>query len=86
MLDALLDPRTLYAVPTLDAMRADLEAALKGGYRAGYDRLVNFMTADRPNASDTPTRPIPTCGNPAAITALPQPAKIVAAAKRLLGR
>ena len=34
-----------------DVLRADLEAALKGGYKAGYDRLVSFMTKDKPNAS-----------------------------------
>lgn len=32
-------------------MQADLEAALKGGYKAGYDRLIAFMTKDKPNAS-----------------------------------
>jgi uncharacterized protein (DUF885 family) len=36
-----------------DTMRGELEAALKGGYRAGYDRLIAFMTADKPNASTT---------------------------------
>ena len=30
----------------------------------------------RPNASDTPTKPIPSCGKAAASTALPQPAKV----------
>lgn len=38
-----------------DAMRGQLEAALKGGYKAGYDRLVNFMTADKPNAAKVAT-------------------------------
>ena len=33
-------------------MRGELEAALKGGYRTGYDRLIAFMTADRPNAPE----------------------------------
>jgi uncharacterized protein (DUF885 family) len=33
-----------------EAMQGDLETALKTGYRAGYDRLAAFMTADRPNA------------------------------------
>src|SRR6516164_556161 len=35
-----------------------------------------MVTTLRPNARDTPSRPIPTCGNPAAITALPQPANV----------
>lgn len=35
-----------------------------------------MVTTLSPNASDTPTRPMPTWGNPAAITALPQPAKV----------
>src|SRR3954466_9100178 len=35
-----------------------------------------MVTTLSPNANDTPTRPIPTCGKPAAITALPQPAKV----------
>jgi len=30
----------------------------------------------RPKASETPNSPIPTCGKAAAITALPQPAKV----------
>ena len=30
----------------------------------------------KPKASDTPTNPIPTCGNAAAMTALPQPANV----------
>ncbi len=38
-----------------DVMRGDLEAALKGGYKTGYDRLIAFMTADRPNASEVAT-------------------------------
>ena len=38
-----------------DAMRGKLEAALKGGYKAGYDRLVAFMTADKPNAPKVAT-------------------------------
>src|SRR5689334_8599655 len=35
-----------------------------------------MVTTLSPNANDTPTRPIPTCGKPAAITALPQPANV----------
>src|SRR5436305_11347224 len=35
-----------------------------------------IVTTLRPKARDTPTRPIPTCGKPAAITALPHPAKV----------
>src|ERR1700730_10172710 len=35
-----------------------------------------MVTTLSPNASDTPSNPIPTCGNAAAITALPQPAKV----------
>src|SRR5258707_14156628 len=35
-----------------------------------------MVTTLSPNASDTPTRPIPTCGKPAAITALPHPANV----------
>ena len=38
-----------------DAMQGQLEAALKGGYKAGYDRLVTFMTADKPNAPKVAT-------------------------------
>jgi hypothetical protein len=37
---------------------------------------VAIVTTERPNASDTPRSPMPTCGNPDAITALPQPAKV----------
>src|SRR3569833_1507152 len=32
-----------------------------------------IVSTVRPNASDTPSRPMPTLGNAAAITALPQP-------------
>src|SRR3954452_25477872 len=35
-----------------------------------------MVTTLSPNARDTPTRPIPTCGKPAAMTALPHPAKV----------
>jgi len=35
-----------------------------------------MVTTLSPNAKDTPTSPIPTCGKPAAMTALPQPAKV----------
>src|SRR6185295_14775787 len=35
-----------------------------------------MVTTLRPKASDTPTNPMPTCGKPAAITALPHPAKV----------
>src|SRR4051794_23767189 len=35
-----------------------------------------MVTTLSPNAKDTPTRPIPTCGKPAAMTALPQPANV----------
>src|ERR1700743_3704418 len=35
-----------------------------------------MVTTLKPKARDTPTRPMPTCGNPAAITALPHPAKV----------
>src|SRR5206468_34261 len=35
-----------------------------------------MVTTLNPNASETPTRPIPTCGKAAAITALPHPAKV----------
>src|SRR5882724_1393141 len=35
-----------------------------------------MVTTLSPNANDTPTRPIPTCGKAAAITALPQPANV----------
>src|SRR5438874_4980768 len=35
-----------------------------------------MVTTLSPNASDTPTRPIPTCGKPAAMTALPHPANV----------
>src|SRR6478735_11717077 len=35
-----------------------------------------MVTTVRPKAAETPSRPIPTCGNPAAMTALPQPAKV----------
>src|SRR5262245_9141812 len=35
-----------------------------------------MVTTLRPNARETPTRPIPTCGKPAAITALPHPANV----------
>src|SRR5260370_19022967 len=35
-----------------------------------------MVTTLSPNASDTPTRPIPTCGKPAAITALPHPPNV----------
>ena len=36
-----------------ETMRGELEAALEGGYREGYDRLIAFMTSDRPNAPET---------------------------------
>src|SRR6187397_2371564 len=35
-----------------------------------------MVTTLRPNARDTPTSPIPTCGKPAAMTALPHPANV----------
>src|SRR5260370_30885538 len=35
-----------------------------------------MVTTLSPNASETPTNPMPTCGNAAAMTALPQPAKV----------
>src|SRR6478735_9167101 len=35
-----------------------------------------MVTTVRPKASETPTRPMPTFGNPAAMTALPQPPKV----------
>ena len=35
-----------------------------------------IVSTVRPNANDTPSRPMPTCGKPAAITALPQPPKV----------
>src|ERR1700692_301815 len=35
-----------------------------------------MVTTLSPNANETPTNPIPTCGNAAAMTALPQPAKV----------
>ena len=35
-----------------------------------------IVTTVRPKASDTPTRPIPTFGKPAAMTALPHPPKV----------
>src|SRR5262245_33308715 len=35
-----------------------------------------MVTTLSPNAKDTPTRPIPTSGKPAAMTALPHPAKV----------
>src|ERR1700682_2339165 len=35
-----------------------------------------MVTTLSPNASETATNPMPTCGNAAAITALPQPAKV----------
>ena len=35
-----------------------------------------MVSTVRPNASDTPTKPIPSCGKAAASTALPQPAKV----------
>src|SRR6478672_8842576 len=35
-----------------------------------------MVTTVRPKAAETPSRPIPTCGKPAAMTALPQPAKV----------
>ena len=35
-----------------------------------------MVTTLSPNARDTPTKPIPTCGKPAAMTALPHPAKV----------
>ena len=34
-----------------------------------------MVSTDRPKASDTPSRPMPTCGKAAAITALPHPAR-----------
>lgn len=37
------------------ALTRDLEAALKGGYKAGYDRLIAFMRADQPNAATIAT-------------------------------
>src|SRR4051812_9654666 len=35
-----------------------------------------MVSTVRPKASDTPNSPMPTCGKPAAITALPQPPKV----------
>src|SRR4029453_706692 len=35
-----------------------------------------MVTTLSPNARDTPTSPIPTCGKPAAMTALPHPANV----------
>src|SRR6476619_7491756 len=35
-----------------------------------------MVTTLKPNARDTPTSPMPTCGKPAAMTALPHPAKV----------
>src|ERR1700744_5018623 len=35
-----------------------------------------MVTTLSPNVSDTPTRPMPTCGKVAAITALPHPANV----------
>src|SRR3954467_229685 len=35
-----------------------------------------MVTTLSPNARETPPRPMPTCGKPAAITALPQPANV----------
>src|SRR6267142_338751 len=35
-----------------------------------------MVTTLSPNANDTPTSPIPTCGKPAAMTALPHPANV----------
>lgn len=50
----LVEARTITAAEG-DAMRGQLEAALEGGYKAGYDRLLAFMTADRPNAAKVAT-------------------------------
>ncbi|MFN6936577.1 MAG: DUF885 domain-containing protein, partial [Tsuneonella sp.] len=50
----LVDAKTITAADG-DTLRAELEAALKGGYKAGYDRLVTFMTADKPNAAKVAT-------------------------------
>ncbi|MGN3973779.1 DUF885 domain-containing protein [Tsuneonella sp. SYSU-LHT278] len=38
-----------------DTMRGQLEAALEGGYKDGYEQLVAFLTADRPNAPTVAT-------------------------------
>src|SRR5262245_41633269 len=35
-----------------------------------------MVTTLSPKVSDTPSRPIPTCGKPAAMTALPHPANV----------
>src|SRR5215204_5485440 len=35
-----------------------------------------IVSTVRPKASETPSKPIPTCGNPAAMTAEPQPANV----------
>src|SRR4051794_41745465 len=35
-----------------------------------------IVSTVRPKASETPSNPIPTCGNPAAMTAEPQPANV----------
>src|SRR5690348_393248 len=35
-----------------------------------------MVSTVRPKASETPTSPMPTCGKPAAITALPHPPKV----------
>src|SRR5215203_5198198 len=35
-----------------------------------------IVSTVRPKASETPNKPIPTCGNPAAMTAEPQPANV----------
>src|ERR1700752_4394808 len=35
-----------------------------------------MVTTLSPNARDTPTSPMPTCGKPAAMTALPHPANV----------
>ena len=48
---ALVEAGTITAADG-ETMQGELEAALKGGYKAGYDRLITFMTADRPNAPE----------------------------------
>ncbi|MBX7483704.1 DUF885 domain-containing protein [Qipengyuania qiaonensis] len=48
---ALVEAGTITAAEG-ETMQGELEAALKDGYKAGYDRVIAFMTADKPNASE----------------------------------
>lgn len=50
----LVEAKTITAAEG-DAMRASLEAALNTSYKPGYERLVAFMTADKPKAAQVAT-------------------------------